>query len=85
MGGRKPKEVPIFQWLNTIMGKVKTGLSGTYHAFNFQKYGDRYLAEIAYRFNRRFDLKGMPQRLLIACIGSRPQPERLLRSAEVCC
>jgi transposase-like protein len=85
MGGRKPKEVPIFQWLNTIMGNVKTGLSGTYHAFNFQKYGDRYLAEIAYRFNRRFNLKGMLQRLLIACIGSRPQPERLLRSAELCC
>jgi transposase-like protein len=85
IGGRKPKEVPIFQWLNTIMGNVKTGLSGTYHAFNFQKYGDRYLAEIAYRFNRRFNLKGMLQRLLIACIGSRPQPERLLRSAELCC
>ena len=85
MGGRKPKEVPIFQWLNTIMGNVKTGLSGTYHAFNFQKYGDRYLAEIAYRFNRRFNLKGLLQRLLIACIGSRPQPERLLRSAELCC
>ena len=85
MGGRKPKEVPIFQWLNTIMGNVKTGLSGTYHAFNFQKYGNRYLAEIAYRFNRRFNLKGMLQRLLIACIGSRPQPERLLRSAELCC
>ena len=25
------------------------------------------------------------QRLLIACIGSRPQPERLLLSAELCC
>ena len=85
MGGRKPKEVPIFQWLNTIMGNVKTGLSGTYHAFNFQKYGDRYLAEIAYRFNRRFNLKGLLQRLLIACIGSRPRPERLFRSAEFCC
>jgi hypothetical protein len=38
MGGRKPKEGPIFQWLNTIMGNVKTGLSGTYHAFSFKKY-----------------------------------------------
>ncbi len=56
MSGRKPKVVPIFQWLNTIMGNLKTGLSGTYPAFNFQKYGDRYLAEIAYRFNRRFNL-----------------------------
>lgn len=59
MGGRKPKEVPVFQWLNTIMGNVKTGLSGTYHAFNFKKYGDLYLEEVAYRFNRRFNLKGL--------------------------
>lgn len=85
MGGRKPKDVPIFQWLNTIMGNVKTGLSGTYYAFNFKKYGDRYLAEVAYRINRRFDLKGLLQRLLIASIDCRPQPERLLRSAKLCC
>jgi hypothetical protein len=25
------------------------------------------------------------QRLLVAGIGCKPQPERLLRSAEVCC
>jgi transposase-like protein len=85
MGGRKPKEATIFQWLNTIMGNVKTALSSTHHAFNFKKYGDRYLAEMSYRFNRRFNLKGLLQRLLIACIVCRPQPERLLRSAELCC
>ena len=38
MGGWKPKESPIFQWLNTIIENVKTGLSGIYHAFNFRKY-----------------------------------------------
>jgi hypothetical protein len=84
MGGRKPKDVPIFQWLNTIIGNVKTGLSGTYHAFNYKKYGGRYLSEVNYRFNRRFCLKGLLQRLLIACIECRPQPEHLLRSAELC-
>jgi transposase-like protein len=85
MGGRKPKDVPNFQWLNTIIGNVKTGLCGTYHAFNFKKYGDRYLAEITYRFNRRFNLKGLLQRLLNACIDCIPKPERLLRSEELCC
>jgi transposase-like protein len=85
IGGRKPKDVPVFQWLNTIMGNVKTGLSGTYHAFDFKKYGDRYLAEVVYRFNRRFDLKGMLQCLLIDCIDCMPLSERLLRSAELCC
>lgn len=83
--GRKPKDLPSFQWLNTIIGNVKTALCGTYHAFNFRKYGDRYLAEIVYRFNRRFKLKDLPQRLLMACLACRPLPEPLLRSAELCC
>ena len=52
--------------------------------FGYKKYVHRYLAEIAYRFNRRFGLKGLLQRLLIACIGCRPQLERLLLSAELC-
>ncbi len=85
IGGRKPKDVPLFQWLNTIIGNVKTALSGTHHAFNFKKYEDRYLAEMSYRFNRRFYLKGLLQRLLIVGIGCEPKPERLLRSAELCC
>jgi hypothetical protein len=37
IGGRKPKDVPLFQWLNTIIGNVKTALSGTHLAFNFKK------------------------------------------------
>jgi hypothetical protein len=84
-GGRKPKELPLFQWLNTILGNVKTGLSGAYHAFLFSKYSNRYLAEIAYRFNRRFNLKTLHQRLLIAAVGCPACPERLLRSAESSC
>jgi len=84
-GGRKPKDIPNFQWLNTIIGNIKTRLSGTYHSFNFEKYGNRYLAEIAYCFNRRFDLKSLPQRLLNACISCRPFLEHQLRAAEVHC
>ena len=81
-GGRKPKELTFYQWLITILGNVKTGLGGAYHAFLFSKYSNRYLAEIAYRFNRRFNLKTLHQRLLIAAVGCPPRPERLLRSAE---
>ncbi len=83
--GRKPKDVSLFQWLNRFIGNVKTALNGTHHAFDFKKYGDRYLAEISYRFNRRFYLKGLLQRLHLAGIGCEPRPERLLRSAELCC
>jgi len=84
-GGRKPKELPLFQWLNTIPGNVKTGIGGAYHAFVFFKYSNRCLAKIAYRFNRRFNLKTLHQRLLIAAVGCPPCPEQLLRSAEPSC
>jgi hypothetical protein len=36
-GGKKPKELPEFNWVNTLLGNVKTSLSGAYHAFNFGK------------------------------------------------
>ena len=72
-----------FKWLNTIIGNVNTALNGIHHAFDFKKYGD--LAEISFRFNRRIYLKGLLQRLLLAGIGCEPQPERLLRSAKLCC
>ncbi|MCL4461735.1 MAG: IS1595 family transposase, partial [Nitrospirae bacterium] len=32
-----------------------------------------------YRFNRRFHLKGLPVRLLVACATTGPCPERWLR------
>jgi hypothetical protein len=85
IGGRKPKDVPIFQWLNTIIGNVKTALSGTHHTFDFKKDGDHYLNEISYLFNRRFYVKGLLQRLLMAGIGGEPKPERQPRSTELCC
>ena len=85
MAGRKPKDVPEFQWINTILGNLKTSLSGCYHAFDFQKYAARYLAAFCYRFNRRFDLCVLHQRLLTAAVCSAPQPLRLIRLADVHC
>jgi transposase-like protein len=85
-GGKKPKELPEFNWVNTLLGNVKTSLSGAYHAFNFGKYAERYLAAIAYRFNRRFRLDTLPQRLLIAAICCSPYPESRIRGqAEESC
>ena len=37
-GGRKPNELPEFNWVNTVLGNVKTSLNGAYHAFDFSKY-----------------------------------------------
>lgn len=85
VGGRKPKELPMFEWVNTVLGNVKTSLSGAYHAFGFSKYAERYLGAIAYRFNRRFDLHALPNRLLVAAVASQPRPERWIRMAETHC
>lgn len=85
MAGRKPKDVPEFKWINTILGNLKTSLSGCYHSFDFRKYAARYLAAFCYRFNRRFDLRAMHQRLLTAAVCSEPQPLRSIRLADVHC
>ncbi len=82
--GRQSVEHPAFKAVNTVLGNLKTAISGTYHAFDFSKYGHRYLAEVAYRFNRRFDLSAMLARLLRACAVTEPWPEHRLTMAEVC-
>jgi transposase-like protein len=79
VGSRKPKELPMFHWVNTVLGNLKTSLSGAYHGFGFSKYAERYLGAIAYRFNRRFDLHALPDRLLVAAVRSGPRPEQWLR------
>ena len=48
--------------VNTVLSNLKTALSGTYHAFNFAKYAHRYLAELQYRFNGRFNSPPIPAR-----------------------
>ena len=53
---RKSKELPEFNWINTVLANLKTSLGGAYHAFDFAKYGTRYLGVFVYRFNRRFHL-----------------------------
>jgi len=85
VGGRKPRDLPEFQWINTVLGNLKTSLSGTHHAFAFSKYAARYLAAFAYRFNRHFDLATLPQRLLIAVVHCRRRPEGELWAAELPC
>jgi len=85
VGQRKPKDLPEFEWINTVLGNLKTSLSGSYHAFAFRKYAARYLGAFAYRFNRRFDLRTLHQRLLVAAAHCGPQPQRSIRLAEVHC
>ncbi|MCR2831982.1 IS1595 family transposase [Acidithiobacillus ferrooxidans] len=84
-GGRKPRDLPQFGWVNTVLGNLKTGLSGAYHAFKFRKYAQRYLSTMTYRFNRRFNLATLPMSLFRAAVNTGPRPERWLRAAESSC
>ena len=85
VGERKPKDVPEFLWVNTVLGNLKTSLKGAYHSFAFRKYATRYLSAFAYRFNRRFDLRTLNARLLVAAACCPPHPERTIRMAEASC
>ncbi|KGE53571.1 IS1595 family transposase [Xanthomonas axonopodis pv. vasculorum] len=81
-GGRATTEVQGARWLNMVLANVKRAISGTYHAMRQAKYARRYLAEAAYRFNRRFRLKQMLPRLATALMRCQPCPERVLRMAS---
>jgi len=80
-GGPDCAELPYFRWVNTMISNVKNAMHGTYHAIRL-KHLPRYLAEFSYKFNRRFDLRGMLNRLLFACMRTPPMPDRLLKLAE---
>ena len=82
-GGKQACEIPQLKAVNTVLGNLKTAITGTYHAFNFAKYADRYLAEFQYRFNRRFNLSALMQSLIRAAAACKPTPMPLLRMAEV--
>jgi len=79
---RKSTSMNCFRWVNTILGNLKTAISGTYHSFDFEKYAHRYLGEAQYRFNRRFDLHQMFKRFVFATARSCKVPEYKLRLAE---
>ena len=80
-GGRAATEEPGARWVNVVLANLKRVISGVYHAIGQAKYARRYLAEAAYRFNRRFHLRQMLPRLATAMMQCRPCPEPVLRAA----
>lgn len=83
VGQRKPRELPIFQWVNTVIGNLKAMIGGAHKHFLFRKYPHRYLGAFSYRFNHRFDLRGMVDTLLRHVMLANRCPEALLRTAEL--
>jgi len=81
-GGKQACEIPELKAINTVLSNLKTAITGTYHAFKFSKYADRYLGEYQYRFNRRFKLDVLMQSLIRAAAACKPLPIPALRVAE---
>ena len=84
-GGAACVKLPQFKAVNTILGNLKTALAGTYHAFGFAKYAHRYLAQVQYLFNRRFNLRTILTRLARAACATPPCPLLAIRAAESSC
>lgn len=82
-GGKASVLNEKFRAVNTLIGNLKTALTGTYHAIKFPKYASRYLGEVQFRFNRRYNMPAMLGHLLRALALAPPTPERKMRLAEV--
>ena len=84
-GGAASAKHPSFLAVNTVLGNLKTALAGTYHGFDFAKYAHRYLAQVQYLFNRRFDLRSILIRLARAASTTGPYALQAVRAAELHC
>lgn len=81
-GGSASVTHSAFLAVNTVLGNLKTAFAGTYHSFGFARYAHRYLAQVQYLFNRRFNLRTILTRLVNAACSTKPHPLRVLRAAE---
>ena len=80
-GPRRPAE-PAFASVNTVLGNVKSAITGTCRALG-ARHSARYLAAYEYRFNRRANLASMIPRLAYVALRQTPTPYRTLVPAEL--
>jgi len=71
--GRQAARWTPFKWVNTALANIKTALTGTHHHVS-AKHAQRYLASFAWRFNRRYQLDSLTERLAFACLHIQPHP-----------
>jgi len=66
-----------FRWVNTTLGNIKTAIAGTYHHVS-AKHAQSYLTSFAYRFNRRYQLDSIVERLAWAAAHTMPHPYQII-------
>ena len=75
--GRQAARWAPFKWVNTTLGNIKAAITGTYRQLS-PAHASRYLASFAWRFNRRFQLDSMLERLVHSAARTQPLPYRVL-------
>jgi ribosomal protein L37AE/L43A len=75
--GRQAARWAPFTWVNTTLGNIKTALAGTHHHVS-AKHAQRYLASFAWRFNRRYQLASLTERLVWAAARTNPHPYHVI-------
>jgi hypothetical protein len=80
-GGGRPT-LSEFKWVNTGLGNIKSAITGTCRSCSKQ-HAARYLAAYEYRFNRRFELAKMVQRLAAAATQTAPHSRKTIIAAEM--
>ena len=75
--GRQAARWSPFRWVDTCLGNIKAALVGTCRQVS-PKHARSYPASFAYRFNRRFRLDSIVERLAWAAVHAAPQPYRVI-------
>ena len=75
--GKRAANWAPFRWVNTTLGNIKTAIAGTYHHVS-PKHAQHCLTSYAYRFDRRFQLDSIVERLAWAAVRTAPQPYRVV-------
>jgi hypothetical protein len=84
--GSKLRDMPEFKWVSTVLGNLKTTLAGAFHAPLLRKYAQPCLSAFAYRFNRRFELRGLVAQIITHVARSPSVTQKCIRGdAEVAC
>lgn len=72
----------VFEWLNTVTGNVKSAIHWTFHTLS-NRHLPHYLADYCYRFIRRFQIHTIVDWLTYVALRTYPDPQRLLKLAQV--
>jgi hypothetical protein len=79
--GRRAARHPAFRWTNTVLVNGQEQPLATHRVVG-AKHLPGYRGAFAWRFDRRFVLKTIHERLAIAATTTPPMPYRLLKLAE---